>query len=369
MATRDYYQVLGLSRGASTADVKRTYRKLARKHHPDVNPGDKAAEARFKEITEAYEVLSDPEKRRRYDHFGADAFREAGPRGPDPRSAGFDFSRFDFGGGAGPADLGDLFSGLFGERGPAASTAPQRGEDLHYTLELAFEDAIRGLSTEITVQKHSACPTCQGSGARPGSALEICPECGGSGRRSRGGLFRMEQACARCRGAGKIPREVCGTCGGRGVTFGTERMAVKIPAGVDNGSRIRLAGRGEAGPAGNNPGDLYIITRVRPHPLLERKGDNLYVEVPITITEAALGARIHVPTVDGLTSMRIPPETSSGQVFRLRGKGVPHLKGGGQGDQFVTVKVVAPRNLDSRSQELLREFARLNPEQPRGYER
>ncbi|MFB3819168.1 MAG: DnaJ domain-containing protein, partial [Candidatus Methylomirabilales bacterium] len=181
MATRDYYQVLGLTRGASTADVKRAYRKLARKHHPDVNPGDKAAEAKFKEITEAYEVLSDPEKRRRYDQFGADAFREAGARGPEPWSGGFDFSRFDFGMGGGAADLGDLFSGLFGERGPTVGTAPERGEDLHYTLELAFEDAIRGLNTEITVQKHSACPTCQGSGARPGSPLETCPECGGSG--------------------------------------------------------------------------------------------------------------------------------------------------------------------------------------------
>jgi len=368
MATRDYYEILGLRRGASTQEVKRAYRKLARKYHPDVNPGDKSAEARFKEITEAYEVLADPEKRRRYDQFGADAFREAaGARGAEP--GGFDFSRFDFGGAGGAADLGDLLSGLFGERAEARRAGPARGEDLHYTLELSFEDAIRGLATEITVQKHSPCPTCGGSGGRPGSSLETCPECGGSGRRSRGGLFRMEQPCPRCRGTGKVPREACPTCRGRGRTFGSERIAVKIPAGVDNGSRIRLAGRGEAGPNGGPPGDLYIITRVRPHPLLERKGDNLYVEVPITITEAALGGRIQVPTVDGLTSMRVPPETSSGQVFRLRGKGVPHLKGGGQGDEFVTVKVVAPRNLDSRSQELLREFARLNPAHPRGYER
>jgi molecular chaperone DnaJ len=375
MATRDYYEVLGVGRGATAQEIKRAYRKQARKHHPDVNPGDKAAEAKFKELTEAHEVLSDPEKRRKYDRFGSDAFREAaaGGRGggaPGGFGGGFDFRGFDLGtSGGGVGDLGDLLSDLFGQRAAGQPAGPAPGADLHYTLELDFEDAIRGLSTEIAVQKHSPCATCRGSGARPGSALTTCPECGGSGRRASRGLFRGEPACPRCRGTGTIHREACGSCGGRGVTDGTERIAVKIPAGVDNGSRIRLAGRGAAAPNGGPAGDLYIITRVRPHPVLERKGDNLYVEVPITITEAALGARIDVPTVAGLTSMRIPPETSSGQVFRLRGKGVPHLKGGGQGDQFVTVKIVAPRNLDSRSQELLQEFARLNPGPPRSYGR
>jgi molecular chaperone DnaJ len=192
----------------------------------------------------------------------------------------------------------------------------------------------------------------------------VCPDCGGSGRRGRA-FGRQAQVCLRCRGNGKISRDPCPVCGGKGTTFGTERIAVKIPPGVDTGSRIRVQGKGEAGVNGGPPGDLYIITRVRPHPVLERKGDNLYLEVPITIAEAGLGARIDVPTVDGRTTMRVPPETSSGQVFRLRGKGVPHLKGGGQGDQFVTVKIVAPKNLDTRSQELLREFARLNPDDPR----
>jgi molecular chaperone DnaJ len=367
MAKRDYYDVLGVRRGASEQDIKRAYRKLARKHHPDVNPGNKAAEGKFKEITEAYEVLSDSEKRRRYDQFGPEGFAAGtGARGADPQAGpgGFDFSRVDFGAG-GVGDLGDLFSDLFGQRERHDTAAPGKGEDLHYSLDIDFEDAIRGLSTEIGIRKHSPCATCRGTGAKPGSPLETCPDCGGSGRRQSRGFLRTSQPCPRCQGNGKISREVCVTCGGRGMTFGTERIAVKIPAGVDTGSRVRLQGMGEPGQNGGLPGDLYIITRVRPHPVLERKGDNLQVEVPITITEAALGAKIEVPTVEGMTTMRIPPETSSGQVFRLRGKGVPHLKGGGQGDQFVTVKIVPPKNLDTRSQELLREFARLNPGDPR----
>lgn len=366
MAKRDLYEVLGVRRAASEHEIKRAYRRLARKYHPDVNPGDKAAEARFKEISQAYETLSDPEKRRRYDQFGHEAFAAgAGARGPaEGGFSGFDFSQVDLGPG-GLGDLGDLLSDFFGQRTPPESSGPGQGTDLHYTLEINFEDALRGRTTEISIQKQTRCGACRGSGARPGSALETCPNCGGSGRRPVRGLLRTGQACPRCRGSGKVSREACTACGGSGVTFGTERIAVKIPPGVDNGSRIRLQGMGEAGRNGGPAGDLYIITRVRPHPVLERKGDNLYLEVPITITEAALGARIEVPTIDGMTTMRIPPETSSGQVFRLRGKGVPHLKGGGQGDQFVTVKIMAPRNLDARSQELLREFARLNPGDPR----
>ena len=367
MAKRDYYEMLGLRRGASEQEIKRAYRKLARKHHPDVNPGDKGAEARFKEISEAYEVLGDPEKRRRYDQFGHDAFAPgAGGRRPEPGGGfgGYDFSGVDLGS-AGLGDLGDILSDFFGQRGRPGPSEPSQGGDLHYSLDIDFEDAIRGRATEITIQKHLRCGTCQGSGARPGSAPESCPDCGGSGRRVRSGLLRTSQPCPRCQGNGKISRETCTACGGRGLTFGTERIAVKVPPGVDTGSRIRLQGKGEPGRNGGTPGDLYIITRVRSHPVLERRGDNLYVEVPITITEAALGAKIEVPTVEGTTTMRIPPETSAGQVFRLRGKGVPHLKGGGQGDEFVTVKVVVPRNLDVRSQDLLREFARLNPVNPR----
>jgi len=365
MAKRDYYEVLGLRRGASENEIKRAYRKLARRYHPDVNPGDKAAEGKFKELSAAYEVLSDAEKRRQYDQFGHDGFARA-TGGPQPGAGfgGIDFGRTDFGTG-GIGALGEFFSGLFGGQAGVRTDASLKGEDLHYSLDINFIDAVRGLATEVTLQKHSPCDVCRGTGAKPGSRLETCPDCGGSGRRPGRGLRRTVEPCPRCHGNGKIGQESCRACGGRGATFGTERIAVKIPGGVDTGSRIRLQGKGEPGQNGGPPGDLYIVTRVRPHPVLERKGDNLHVEVPITITEAALGARIEVPTIDGMTTMRIPPETSSGQVFRLRAKGVQHLKGGGQGDQFVTVKIIAPKNLDVRSQDLLREFARLNPDDPR----
>jgi molecular chaperone DnaJ len=361
MAKRDYYEVLGIARNASEREIKRAYRKLARKYHPDVNPGDSQAEARFKEVTEAYEILSDAQKRRQYDQFGHQPFASSTAEGAGS-GFGFDFGPFSRGGFGG---IGDLFSDLFGGR-PGDTTAPQRGEDLHYSVDLNFEDAIRGLSTEITLRKRVSCEGCRGSGADSGSAPETCPDCGGSGRRqvSRG-VLTMGSACDRCGGSGKVILRPCRSCGGRGTVYRTERLKVKIPPGVDTGSRIRLVGMGESGKKAGPPGDLYVTTRVQAHPFFERKGDNIYCTIPITITEAALGARVDVPTVDGMATMVIPPETSSGQVFRLREKGVPHLKGGGQGDQYVTVKVVVPQNLDERSQQLLREFARLNPSDPR----
>jgi len=365
MIKRDYYEVLGVARDASDKEIKRAYRRLARKYHPDVNPNDKAAEAKFKEATEAYEVLSDPAKRRQYDQYGHQAFGaayEAGQtRGGGP--GGVDFSQFDFGA---PAGFEDLFSDLFGRRGPTVEAGPSRGEDLHYSIDLDFEDAVRGLSTEITLQRQVACPACQGSGIGVGGRLQNCPACGGSGRARLGlGLFGGYRACPTCRGTGKVPSTPCASCTGGGAVLTSERIAVKIPPGVDNGSTVRLQGKGHVGRGGGPPGDLYIVTRVRSHPFFERRGDNLYCEVPITVTEAALGAKIEVPTVEGRASMRIPPGTNSGQVFRLRGLGVPHLKGGGRGDQFVTVKIVVPQNLDPRSQELFRELARLRPEDPR----
>ena len=364
MAKRDYYEVLGVPRNASEREIKRVYRRLARKYHPDVNPGDKDVEARFKEITEAYEVLSDPEKRRQYDQFGHQPFASATAEGSGS-GFGFDFGPFTEFTGRGFGGIEDIFSNIFGGR-PSATTAPQKGQDLHYTIDLDFEDAIRGLSTEITLQKYAACEVCQGSGGAPGSAPHSCPDCGGSGRRqiSRGTLS-MASPCPRCQGGGKVNLTPCRSCGGRGLVYRTERLKVKIPPGVDTDSRIRLAGMGEPGKNGGPSGDLYVITRVHPHPFFERKGDNIYCTIPITITEAALGARVEVPTVDGMATMVIPPGTSSGQVFRLRDKGVPHLKGSGRGDQYVTVKVVVPQNLDDRSQQLLREFALLNPMDPR----
>ncbi|MFQ5658258.1 MAG: molecular chaperone DnaJ [Candidatus Methylomirabilales bacterium] len=364
MAKRDYYKVLGIPRNAAEREIKRAYRKLARKYHPDVNPGDKAAEAKFKEITEAYEVLSDRAKRRQYDQFGHQPFASATAEGSDP-GFGFNFGPFTEFTQRGFGGIGDIFSDMFGG-GSRAATAPQKGEDLHYSIDVNFEDAVRGLSSEITVQKHAPCERCQGGGAEPGSAPQSCPECGGSGQRqvSRG-ILSMTSPCGRCQGSGKMILQPCQGCGGKGMIYRTERLKVKIPPGVDTGSRIRLAGMGEPGKNAGPPGDLYVTTRVHPHPLFERKGDNLYCTIPITITEAALGARVEVPTVDGKATMAIPPGTSSGRVFRLREKGVPHLKGGGRGDQYVTVNVVVPENLDERSQQLLREFARLNPMEPR----
>ncbi|MBI3080623.1 MAG: J domain-containing protein [candidate division NC10 bacterium] len=354
MGKRDYYEVLGLPRSAADRDIKRTYRRLARRYHPDVNPGDKAAEARFKEITEAHEVLSDPQKRADYDQFGHRPAAGPGQRPGGPfAGAPFDLGEFSRGGFGG---LGDLLEGVFGGRAGAGGQAPPRGEDLHYSIDIDFEQAIRGFTTEISLQRSAPCGTCGGSGARPGAGTIPCPECEGTGRVSVGaGLLGMARACGRCRRA----------CAGRGRVPRTERVKVKIPPGVDTGSKIRLAEMGEAGPGGIAPGDLDIVTRVRPHPFFDRKGDNIHCTVPVTVTEAALGARIQVPTVDGPAEMRVPPGTSSGQVFRLRGKGVPPLRGGSRGDQYVTVKLVLPRPLNARAQELLRELARLVPEDPR----
>lgn len=370
MAKEDYYQILGVPQGASDKDIRKAYRRLARKYHPDVNPNDKSAEEKFKEMNEAYEVLSDPEKRKQYDLFGQ---QPPGYRQPEPGAggrAGFDFDSFSnlgFEPGAG-GGFGDVFSDLFGRGtrfGTRYAEAPRRGEDIYYTVDLDFLDAIRGLTTRINLQRHTPCPVCKGTGEAPGSSSEVCPDCKGTGQKqvSRG-ILTVAQICPTCGGKGRKVTP-CLSCSGRRAILQTERLSVKIPAGVDNGSRVRLAEKGEAGAHGAPPGDLYIITRVRPHSFLERKGDNIYSKIPISVTEAVLGASVEVPTVDGMTSMRIPPETSSGQVFRLRGKGVPHLNGSGRGDQFVEVQIVVPKGLDSRSQQLLKDFERLNPENPR----
>jgi molecular chaperone DnaJ len=364
---RDYYEILGVKRSATEKEIKKAYRRQAREHHPDLNPGNKEAERRFKEISEAYQVLSNTELRKKYDQFGHRAFEPGSGAGSG--FDGTDFTNFnvrDFEFGKGGGGFGDIFENLFGHRRESQTRTATRGQDLQYTMEISFEDAARGVTAPISITRSDPCPECAGYGQRPSSRRQTCPECGGSGQRQGGmGFFGLGQACTRCEGMGTITGEPCSRCHGRGVMPTTERISVKIPPGVDTGSKIRVAGKGEAGRNGAPAGDLYILTKVRPHPLYERKGDNLYIDVPTTVTEAALGASIEVQTLDGPVIMKIPPATQSGQTFRLSGKGMPHLKGEGRGDQFVRVKIVLPRNLDERSQQLLRDFERLNPYNPR----
>ena len=364
---RDYYDVLGVKRSASDKEIKKAYRRLAREHHPDLNPGSKEAERRFKEISEAYHVLSNAELRKKYDQLGHRAFEPGAGAGGG--FEGTDFSNFDmrdFGFGKGGGGFGDLFENLFGQRRDSQARAATRGEDLQYTMEISFEDAAHGVTAPISITRSDSCPECAGYGQRPSSRRQTCPECGGSGQRQGGGgFFGLGQACPRCEGTGAITGEPCPRCRGRGTLPTTERINVKIPPGVDTGSKIRVAGKGEGGRHGGPAGDLYILTKVRPHPFYDRKGDNLYVEARITVTEAALGASIEVQTLDGQVMMKIPPGTQSGQTFRLSGKGMPHLKGEGRGDQFVQVRIMLPRNLDEHSKQLLRDFERLNPYNPR----
>ncbi len=358
-AKRDYYEVLGLPKGASETDVKKAFRKLARKYHPDVNPGDKTAEQKFKEINEAYEVLSDSKKRQQYDQFGHAAFGAGFGEGAGA-GAGFGFEGFGQGGG-----FEDIFGTLFGERA-ARPRGPQKGEDLSYAVEIDLEDAVFGKTMQVELKRGVTCPACGGTGSQPGTSRQTCSTCRGTGAVTAGrGFMRVSQVCPTCHGEGVVNPNPCRTCGGSGTIPKSERINVKIPAGVDNGSKVRVAGMGGPGVKGGPAGDLYIITRVRPHHYFERKGDNLYSEIPLTVREAALGDKIEIPTVDGLVALTIPPGTQAGQQLKLKGKGVPHLGGGGVGDHYVTVRVVTPRGLSERSKDLLREFDRLSPSNPR----
>ncbi len=378
MAQReDYYKTLGVKRAATQEEIRKAYRRLARKYHPDLNPGDKSAEEKFKQLSEAYDILSDTKKREIYDKFGSysDNIREAA-RGP--AGAGFDFDWSVFtggaGAGAGPAGAGggasfrDIFSELFGSgaKGAQTQTGPQarRGSDIEIPLALSFEEAINGLTTNINVRRSETCARCNGSG-EAGTGLLSCATCNGTGKISTGGGFlRFDQSCGDCNGTGKR-RPPCPGCNGRGMLPKYETVKVRIPAGVDTGSRVRVNGKGEAGQKGAPAGDLYIITNVSPHRIFTRKGDNIHCVVPITLPEAALGAKIEVPTVSGKAQLRIPPGTQSGQVFRLREKGAPSLRGSTRGDQYVEVKIVLPKIIDEDSKGLLREFAKRNPENPR----
>lgn len=358
-AKRDYYEVLGVSRNATPEEIKRAYRRLAMQYHPDRNPDNRqAAEAKFKEISEAYEVLSDPAKREQYDRFGHEGLKSAfGP-------GGFDFAR-DF---THMADLQDILGSIFGEGGgffedlfgawSRPRSGPKRGQDLRFDIEIDFEEAAFGSEREITLPVHEECATCGGSGAAPGSGLETCRQCGGRGVIvSCGGFFHVRQTCPNCSGSGTVIKKTCKTCEGTGRVKVRKRLTLKIPAGVDSGSRLRLVGRGESGVRGGPPGDLYVVIHVRDHEIFKRQGDDLYCEVPVPFDVAALGGEIQVPTIDGYARLKIEPGTASGKVFRLRGKGLPNVEGYGHGDLHVRINVEVPVKLTSRQRKAIKEFA------------
>lgn len=361
----DYYKILGVKRNASKADIKKSYRRLARQYHPDINPGDRESEAKFKEISEAYEVLSDDEKRKNYDTYGTANPQVGGAGGMD--MGGFDFRGFDFNSAGGFGDAQDLFSELFGSRGKRRTpNAPQRGQDIQHAIQLSFDEAVHGITINLSVDRQATCGTCQGVGHIKTQTRSTCSHCNGKGKsRLQQGSMVFEAPCSYCEGRGVVDSQPCTSCHGRGLVPKSERVAVKIPPGVDNGTRVRVAKKGEGGRLGGPPGDLFIVTSVAPHPFFERKGVNLYCEVPITFTEAALGAKIDVPTLDGSATIKIPPGTQVGQTFRIRGRGIAALRGSEVGDQFVKVNVVVPRLQDERSKEILREFGELNQDDPR----
>jgi molecular chaperone DnaJ len=366
---QDYYELLGVGRRASLKEIRQAYRKLARKHHPDLNPGDKSAEEKFKQIQEAYEVLSDSKKRQMYDQFGFYAENYAGGPppgyGPSPADVHLDFGGFDFGG-SGGASFRDIFSQFFrGFGAERQATQPQPGSDLEYQIDITFGEAVRGAVKKLNYNRLDVCSDCHGAGAI-GSGSQVCPACGGQGQTSKGvGNMRFNIPCSRCGGTGRL-RNICRACGGEGSVRRLDTIEVRIPAGVQTGSRVRVPGRGNAGVLGGAPGDLYIISKVQPHSFFERRGDDLYCVVPVTITEAAMGAKIEVPTIDGRTLLRIPPGTDSGQKFRLREKGVPSARTPSRrGNLYVEVQVVVPRPVDERVRNLLRELSQLSPENPR----
>jgi molecular chaperone DnaJ len=356
MAKRDYYEVLGVERGASEEDVKKAYRKLAVKYHPDKNPSDKAAEEKFKELGEAYEALSDPQKRAAYDQYGHAAFdpRMRASRGGGGFHDPFEIFREVFGGGLG----GSLFEEFFG--GGREPGGPERGSDLRYDLEITLEDAAQGCEREISVTKLDACETCHGSGAEAGSKMKVCPTCGGRGQViSSRGIFSIAQTCSRCDGAGRVIENPCKTCRGAGRRERTSKITLKIPAGVDTGTRLRSSGNGEGGGRGGTAGDLYVVLHLKPHEIFQRDGDDLVCEVPISFVQATLGGEIEVPTLSGQAAVKIPAGTQTGTLFRLKGKGIKNLQGYGWGDLHVRVTVEVPSHLNAAQRAKLQEFAAL----------
>ncbi|WP_163930309.1 molecular chaperone DnaJ [Paraferrimonas sp. SM1919] len=344
MSQRDFYEVLGVARDASERDIKKAYKRLAMKYHPDRNPGDAAAEASFKEVKEAYEILTDSSKRAAYDQFG---------------HAGIDPNRGGGGFGGGQGDFGDIFGDVFGDifGGGRRQRQPARGQDLRYNMDLTLEEAVAGVEKEIRIPSMVDCEPCDGSGAKPGTSASTCGTCHGQGKvQMRQGFFAVEQPCPTCNGKGKIIKEPCSKCYGRGAVEKTKTLNVKIPAGVDTGDRIRLAGEGERGEYGAAPGDLYVQVSVREHSLFERDGNNLYCEVPISFTTAALGGDIEVPTLEGKVKLKIAAETQTGRMYRLRGKGVKSVRSHSVGDLICKVTVETPVSLTEHQKKLLKEF-------------
>jgi molecular chaperone DnaJ len=358
-APRDFYEVLGVSKSASQDEIKKAYRELARKWHPDRNPDDPDAEERFKEIQQAYDALSDPEKRKQYDAggrlggFGAGGFP---PSGGFPGGSGF------------TADLGDIFSSFFGGRGRQQGPREQRGRDLETEVRLSFDQAMHGTQIAVSVPTTGPCPTCGGNGAKPGSSPRVCPRCEGTGIDAQSqGLFSISQPCPECGGQGSVIDDPCPTCSGSGITQETKRYRVNIPAGVHDGSRIRLAGKGESGYRGGPRGDLYVTTRVAPSPVFKQRPDgNLEVDLPVTVAEAIQGATIEVPTLDGSKTIRIPAGTQHGSVQRLRGEGPPRTKGSGRGDIYYRIRIDVPKELSDEQREAVEKLAEaLNGQNPR----
>ena len=352
MIKKDYYEVLGLGRDASEDDIKKSYRKLAMQYHPDKNPGDKSAEEKFKEASEAYEVLRDPQKRELYNRYGHEGLSGSGFTG----FSGFEdiFSSF-----------GDIFEDVFGFSGGGrrSRTAARNGADLRYDLKIAFMDAVFGTETDIDLEKYEACQVCQGTGAEPGTYPESCPRCHGSGQvTQRNGFFSISSTCPQCRGEGQTIKSPCKACRGLAKVRVSKKVHLKIPGGVETGSRLRLRGEGEQGKLGGADGDLYVFLHVTNHEFFQRDGNDIYCQVPISITQAALGGTVDVPTLEGQESLKIPKGTQSGKVFRLKGKGVPHLRGYGRGDQIIQTVVKIPTHLNKKQEDLLKEFARLSGE-------
>jgi len=355
---RDFYEVLGVEKSSSDADIKKAYRKQAKQYHPDMNPDDKTAEAKFKEVNEAYEILSDPQKRARYDQYGH--------AGVDPNGfggAGAGFGDFDFGG------IGDIFESFFGGSGFGRSSrsrsGPQKGTDLKYSVEIAFEQAAFGIEKEISINRHESCSSCGGSGAKSGSSPTTCKHCNGTGQvqykqSTPFGQFVNVKTCDVCRGEGKIIINPCPACNGKGNLRKTVKINLNIPAGIDDGQTMSLRGEGDPGSKGGPAGDLFVTINVKPHALFKRQGNDVVCEMPITFVQAALGAELEVPTLDGNVKYNMPEGTQTGSIFRLKGKGIPYLRGNGRGDQYVKVEIDVPKKLNEKQKAALKEFADIS---------